>query len=220
LGEGVTSNANLIIYHGVVIENAKGGSGTDTMIGNATSNSLAGNAGNDVIKSGGGNDRLDGGIGTDRLDGGAGSDVLVGGKGRDVLTGGTGTDTFRYVSLADGGFVASNVSKTTTGVAGDRIADFTQGTDRFQFAASAFDGLGDIGLGNLKLGDDFSVISGTFKGTNAGTNANHDSGVATFVFSTADRTLYYDANGDTAGYTVVATLGAGDSVGANDIQIA
>jgi hypothetical protein len=47
---------NISIARGVVIENATGGSGVDTIIGNAYNNVLKGNAGSDVFTGGGGND--------------------------------------------------------------------------------------------------------------------------------------------------------------------
>lgn len=59
---------DLAIAYDVVIENASGGSGTDTIRGNEAGNRLTG---------GGGNDTLDGGGGDDTLDGGEGQDVAV-----------------------------------------------------------------------------------------------------------------------------------------------
>ena len=56
------------IANGVVIENATGGSGNDTINGNAAANSLIGGAGNDSINGGAGNDTIDGGEGSsDRI---------------------------------------------------------------------------------------------------------------------------------------------------------
>jgi Ca2+-binding RTX toxin-like protein len=66
-------------------ENAYGGSGTDTLIGNAANNLLMGNGGSNVLSGGGGNDELHGGTGRNILIGGAGSDVLLGGADQDVL---------------------------------------------------------------------------------------------------------------------------------------
>ncbi|MBL8584264.1 MAG: DUF4214 domain-containing protein [Rhizobiaceae bacterium] len=63
------------IAKGVIIENAAGGAGNDTLLGNAAANQLTGNGGNDLLIGGGGNDRL------------------VGGGGDDIMIGGTGTDT-------------------------------------------------------------------------------------------------------------------------------
>ena len=66
---------NVSIASNVIIENAIGGSGNDTLVGNVSDNILNGGAGNDTLMGGAGNDTLIGGAGNDRLDGGAGLDV-------------------------------------------------------------------------------------------------------------------------------------------------
>ena len=66
------------IANGVVIENAAGGSGNDTLAGNDAANILTGNAGNDS---------LDGGAGVDDMRGGAGSDTYVVDDSQDKITG-------------------------------------------------------------------------------------------------------------------------------------
>ncbi len=308
-GTNIRTNENLIIYQGVVIENAKGGAGADNITGNTAANTLlglggvdvlkggagndvlTGGAGNDVLRGGPGDDRLDGGAGGDRAMGGAGddtyvvsssgdvvvelggkgtdrvftsvdftlpgaverltltgganidgtgnlganfifgntgdnilrglggADVLVGGRGQDVLRGGGGADDLRYLSRLDGEQVATNVTRASAGVAGDTAPDFITGLDRFLFSAAAFDPDGAIGTGAVVIGDSFSVIGTAFDGTNAGVNANHDAGEATFVFSTADRTLYYDRNGDADGYTVIAEVADLAVVRARDVLI-
>jgi Ca2+-binding RTX toxin-like protein len=58
-----------------VIENAVGGSGSDTIYGNDANNVLNGGAGNDTLIGGLGNDTLYGGSGEDTMDGGAGDDT-------------------------------------------------------------------------------------------------------------------------------------------------
>lgn len=68
-GGGVLSYATGIfggftVAHGVMIENASGGLGHDTLTGNGSANVLAGGAGNDLLRGGGG-DTFDGGSGTD-----------------------------------------------------------------------------------------------------------------------------------------------------------
>lgn len=93
------------IANGVVIENARGGSGNDKLYGNAVANTLIGNAGKDLLQGGAGNDRLEGGAGDDWLDGGAGADTLIGGKG--------GSDVF---------FFGSDI-----GASRDSILDFGSG---------------------------------------------------------------------------------------------
>lgn len=101
--------------------------------GNALKNSIAGNAAANVLDGGGGNDLLMGAGGNDRLRGGTGDDRLIGGSGSDVLTGGTGADIFIF--------------DTTNG--GDRITDFTSGTDILRFVRPAFAiGDGDAAIEN------------------------------------------------------------------------
>jgi serralysin len=69
--DGMTKN--IAIAYGCDIENARGGSGNDTLIGNALNNIL---------------------------EGGSGNDVLTGNDGADVLLGGDGNDTF-YADVLD-----------------------------------------------------------------------------------------------------------------------
>jgi Ca2+-binding RTX toxin-like protein/subtilisin-like proprotein convertase family protein len=64
-------------------ENAIGGDGGDTLIGNAAANGLIGGRGDDSLVGGDGVDSLEGGAGADTLDGGAGGDELIGGLGDD-----------------------------------------------------------------------------------------------------------------------------------------
>ncbi len=75
-------------------ENAMGGNGNDTLLGNALDNLLVGNGGNDVLVGAGGNDTLFGDDGFDILIGGLGSDSLNGGNGDDLIIAGfTAHDT-------------------------------------------------------------------------------------------------------------------------------
>lgn len=94
------------IANGVTIEQARSGSGNDTLFGNDAANILAGGAGNDAI------------------DGGLGNDTLIGGAGADTLTGGGGADTFLYEALLD-----------SQGAGRDVITDFQQGSDRIDLTA-------------------------------------------------------------------------------------
>lgn len=79
--------------------NFKGGSGNETIIGNALNNTIDGGDGADVVK------------------GGAGADVVRGNDGADSLWGGAGSDTFLFKHTSD--------SRESTGV--DTIFDFTAG---------------------------------------------------------------------------------------------
>jgi serralysin len=92
---------NVSIARGTVIENAIGGSGADTIIGNGADNQLTGNGGADLLYGNGGNDTLFAQVGDALLDGGTGTDALVFGASGTVtatlagfealqLTGGAG----------------------------------------------------------------------------------------------------------------------------------
>ena len=96
-GGGVLSHADGIfggftIAYGVVIENAEGGSGNDSITGNSAANSIIGNGGNDSLMGRGGNDNISGGGGEDQIWGGEGNDSLYGEDGNDRLAGEGGDD--------------------------------------------------------------------------------------------------------------------------------
>ena len=74
------------------IENGIGGTGQDTLTGNAVANRLEGGGGNDSLYGLGGNDTLIGGTGNDYLAGGDDFDRLEGGQGDDILLGENGGD--------------------------------------------------------------------------------------------------------------------------------
>ncbi|MFC4166480.1 S8 family serine peptidase [Teichococcus aestuarii] len=74
----------LVLAPGTRIENADGGDGGDTLIGNAAANRLDGHRGNDTLRGMAGDDTLIGGEGEDRLDGGSGNDLMAGGAGNDT----------------------------------------------------------------------------------------------------------------------------------------
>jgi serralysin len=83
------------IANGVVIENATGGSASDTIVGNTANNLLIGNAGADSLFGDAGNDTLDGGQGADVLSGGAGNDryLLDSASDQVIEASGAGADT-------------------------------------------------------------------------------------------------------------------------------
>ncbi|ALL14139.1 M10 family metallopeptidase C-terminal domain-containing protein [Caulobacter henricii] len=83
---------NVAVAMGAQIENARGGSGADTLTGNSLGNWLRGEAGNDVINGLAGDDRLDGNDGNDTITGGDGFDQINGNIGNDEAHGGNGTD--------------------------------------------------------------------------------------------------------------------------------
>lgn len=64
--------SNIAIAYNTWIENAVGGGGADSLIGNSVNNLLDGGVGNDTLTGGAGDDTLVGGVGNDSLDGGDG----------------------------------------------------------------------------------------------------------------------------------------------------
>jgi Ca2+-binding RTX toxin-like protein len=104
------AGTSLKIGPDTIIENALGGFGDDTIIGNSEDNILVGNGGNDTVRGGDGDDRifgrdgndilkggddndlLEGNQGDDKLEGQDGDDILEGGDGDDILKGGEGDD--------------------------------------------------------------------------------------------------------------------------------
>ncbi len=100
------------------IENVTGGSGNDTLRGDANANRLTGNNGNDL---------LNGRSGNDFLFGGAGDDTLIGGAGNDALDGGTGFDTADYSSAASG--ITASMTAGTVSNDGDGGADTLTGIE-------------------------------------------------------------------------------------------
>lgn len=118
------------IAHGVEIENAKGGKGSDVITGNDIANTLEGNAGTDTLNGLDGNDALYGGNGKDTLYGGNNNDVLDGGAGQDTLYGEAENDTFSFWTTADAN--------------GDKVMDFQLGIDKIDL--SKIDALADTFL--------------------------------------------------------------------------
>ena len=126
------------IANSVRIENASGGAGNDTIVGNVYDNILSGNEGDDHIS---------GGAGLDTLNGGPGNDMLTGGPGNDTLDGGPGIDT----AVFSGNRSAYTIARagTTLTVSGP------DGTDRLTHVEKlAFDD-GTIPSGLNPLSHDF-----------------------------------------------------------------
>ncbi|MBF0271747.1 MAG: M10 family metallopeptidase C-terminal domain-containing protein [Magnetococcales bacterium] len=86
-GSGPAIN-NLAVAYGVTLENAIGGSGNDTLLGNSVANVLTGGAGDNLFNGRGGNDTLIGGSGTNSylFEGEWGQDTLIAPSGNNLLT--------------------------------------------------------------------------------------------------------------------------------------
>ncbi|HBC5646627.1 TPA: M10 family metallopeptidase C-terminal domain-containing protein, partial [Proteus mirabilis] len=98
--------SNISIAYNTIIENAIGGKGNDTLIGNDFNNNLRGGDGNDLFYGGSGNDVIYGEMGNDVLYGNDGNDVIYGEMGNDVLYGNDGDDIlvdYYGANMLDGG---------------------------------------------------------------------------------------------------------------------
>ncbi|MCK1614360.1 MULTISPECIES: M10 family metallopeptidase C-terminal domain-containing protein [unclassified Bradyrhizobium] len=121
LGNGHYASGNVYnayLYNGDArsyIDNATGGSGNDTIIGNAIANVLNGGSGNDTITGGGGNDTIIGGTGTDTA-------VYSGNRANFALAYNAGTQT---ITLTDQRSSSPDGTDTVTGVENFQFADGT-----------------------------------------------------------------------------------------------
>ncbi len=128
------------IAQGVVIENATGGSGHDSLLGNAVANVLTGNEGDDVLVGRGGGDILNGGAGFDiasYIDAQAGVSARIK-EYSDDNTGDAAGDRFYSIE----------------GLQGSAFNDILRGND----GANRLDGLG--GDDNLRGDDGADILLG------------------------------------------------------------
>ncbi len=98
-GDDLTFNVG--IAFNTVIENARGGSGNDRLVGNDADNTLDGNNGNDT---------LIGGLGSNRLLGGNGNDTFILGDGADTVIDIGGFDIVAFTHASTINFEAGNAA--------------------------------------------------------------------------------------------------------------
>lgn len=123
---------NVAIAEGVGIENAIGGSGGDTIEGNALANRIEGRDGDDRINADAGNDTVSGGTGNDTINTGDGANIVAGDDGNDYVIGGSGNDTINGNVGNDtvSGGLGNDVvlgGKNDDNLFGDDGADFVNG---------------------------------------------------------------------------------------------
>jgi VCBS repeat-containing protein len=138
----------------------------------------------------GGDDIIFATNGTETLSGGGGNDILVGNSGSHVMTGGSGNDSFAFLQTSDGP---------------GTITDFNNLTETDHIAISA----GGFG-GGLTAGMDVSSVfeaSGDDQFSGFG---------AVFHFDSANRTLYFSADGTQASAITVATVQPGVTLNPHD----
>ena len=201
---------NVSIALGVMIENATGGSGDDTLIGNSADNVLIGGAGNDSVSYasaaagvtvnlglagaqntiGAGTDTL---TGFERLYGSQYGDRLTAGAGITIIHGGGGNDTL--IATADGDILMGEAGDDTLiSGAGDDQLSGGGGNDTFRDTTG---GLSGDTITDFSAGDRIIL-----------TNAN----LGSFSFSLSGSTLTY-AGGSLTLTGVTGTLVASAAAG-------
>lgn len=154
---------NALQYSGDVrslIENANGGSGNDTITGNAADNTLTGNGGNDTLTGGAGNDTLNGGDGTDvAVFSAARSNytlISYNGMVYSLTSGSDGKDTLTGVENLQFSDQTVSSSTATTFSAYDYIATHTDLLQAFGAnAQSGIDHYVNYGFGEGRAQDGF-----------------------------------------------------------------
>ncbi|HVI50460.1 MAG TPA: C2 family cysteine protease [Candidatus Sulfotelmatobacter sp.] len=182
--------------------------GLDTMIGQGnTWHLLTSGTGNMTGAAGGYNVMFDTGSGNSLTGSSAGHDVLSGGVS-DSLSVSGGNNIVQSAGHATISLSGSGVDVVFYGSAsegGDTVANFTSGEDKIEVYAAAF--------GNL--------ATGTLDASNFATASSTTSGLAAFVFDTANHTLYYNSvtNGSITSTTAIATFGSTTTLTAGDISV-
>lgn len=171
-----------------LIENAIGGSGNDTITGNAADNVLNGGLGNDTLSGGDGDDILNGGDGDDTLIGGAAANgsfnQLNGDNGSDTTSyasqsaaiyadlntggghiGGVLTDLFTSIENLTGGsgndtLVGNGLSNRLVGGAGDDLLFGNDGNDFFVGGSHVASSFNQLWGGNGIDTADYSAETG------------------------------------------------------------
>jgi serralysin len=175
---------NALLFNGdsrSYIENANGGSGSDSIRGNNVGNVLNGNAGDDFLYGGDGTDTINGGAGNDWIEGGFNADTVNGGDGNDTFyvrqgefgdntTGGAGTDTLdlsnytttygSIVNLAGGTYNFSPSFGGPYTITGVEVVKGTQLADTIIGDAAANSLYGNGGNDTIQGGDGNDGISG------------------------------------------------------------
>lgn len=212
------------------IENVTGGSGDDTLVGDALGNSLFGLAGNDFLRGGGGKDVLDGGTGVDWADYSDKTSAVVvtlaGAANASVKMAGIVEDTIRNIENLRSGssndkLSGDGLANSLRGMAGNDflrggggkdVLEGGLGNDNFMFDTTL------NALTNVDTITDFNVASDTIRLENSiftkltatgtlSTGAFHIGASAAdasdrIIYNNISGDLFYDSNGNAAGGSV------------------
>jgi Ca2+-binding RTX toxin-like protein len=198
LGNGHYAQGNVFnayLYNGDArsyIDSAIGGTGDDTLVGNAIANFLAGGYGNDTLTGGAGNDFIAGGLGADTA-------VFSGSEASYLIAYNAATQTFTVADQRGG---SPDGTDTLTGVESFRFADGVYASASFTGAPDDFNANGSSDI--LWIRDDRTVSiweSGQIGGTNlisgpgAIPGSLHIAGTGDFDGNGHDDILWRDDNG-------------------------
>jgi serralysin len=149
---------------------------------------LTGTSGADIFTGTAAPDSYNAQDGADQLSGGDGSDWLAGGAGNDTLNGGGGDDMLIGGSQADRFLFSSGTSFNSSQLGLDTIVDFNPLEDRLTLARTTFSALA---AGTTLATSAFAVVA---------SDAAAATSTATIVYNSATGSLFYNANGATAGF--------------------
>ncbi len=107
----------------VSIENARGGSRADYIIGSAADNVLDAGAGNNTIVGNGGNDTVISGSGHDTITTGSDNDWISAGTGNNLINTGAGVDTVDYAGITGNLNIGTHGAGFRMTVAGGQVND-------------------------------------------------------------------------------------------------
>jgi len=220
------------------IEKVTGGSGADTLTGDAQDNVFRGGLGADVLNGGAGVDTADFGDKTDSvavtLNGASAASVTVGGVAEDTLrnienlTGGSGNDTLTGDGLANRleGGAGDDVLK---GGGGADALHGGAGVDTFVFGtalhATNLDTILDFTSGIDRIALDDSIFAAFAGQSTVASSALYIGGAAhdaddRLIYDSASGTLMYDSDGAGVGTAqAFAVLSAGLSLTEHDFLI-
>jgi hypothetical protein len=194
-----------------------GGSGNDTLVGDASS-TISGGAGDDGITGGSGNDTLSGGSGNDTFTPNGGTDAMTGGAGNDTFTVAGNLSALDTIDGGDGTDTISLTNASLTTLNGLSISDantFNAGFDNVE-KLTISDAL-DQGTFDIGYLDSVNYVVVGSNITNNETLSGFDSG-DTLELTTADTdTLTAGVNSSSTGTTdtlnVKLTTGASTDYG-------
>ena len=217
----INANLSLVLSNGSVFENATGGNGNDTLLGNDLINVLTGGAGNDSLYGAGNNDSLVGGVGDDTLGGGLGNDSFVFAAntalGSDTLVElpGEGIDLITFATTTTKAVALSLGLTTTQGVVAGTLNLTLNAADTFEnvTGGSLADTLTGNGLAN-------TLVGGAGNDTLAGGTGDDSYSYATSSALGVDTLVELSGEGtDTLDFTTTTTKTVTVNLGLDSTQV-